>query len=52
MTPHIKILHVVTADDPFGCPWPPSDGCDGWTIVRQLCGFTLWRQILIVEASS
>jgi hypothetical protein len=47
--PHIKIIRVITADDPFGCPWPPSDGNAVWTVVRRTRGFTLWRSIQIVQ---
>jgi hypothetical protein len=48
--PKIQINRVVTCDDAFGCPWPPSDGCDGWTVVRRARGFTLWRSIRIVPS--
>src|SRR4051794_9524469 len=40
----MKIIHVATADDPFGCPWPPSS-TDNWHAVRHNNGFTVWRAI-------
>jgi hypothetical protein len=42
-TPVLRIEHVITADDPFGEPWPPDGSC---SIVRRTSnGFTLWRTI-------
>jgi hypothetical protein len=46
----IQINHILTADDPLGCPWPPSDGHAMWTVVRRTRGFSLWRSIRIVPA--
>jgi len=44
------IEHVVTADDPFGEPWPPDGSC---SIVRRTNnGFTLWRRISQTHASA
>ena len=40
------IEHVVTADDPFGEPWPPDGLC---SIVRRARGFTLWRRIFLTS---
>jgi len=40
----MKVEHVVTADDPFGEPWPPDGSC---SIVHRSHGFTLWRRISI-----
>jgi hypothetical protein len=45
---NFQINRVLTADDAFGCPWPPSD-LDGWTVVRRIRGFTLWRSIKIAQ---
>jgi hypothetical protein len=42
-TPILHIEHVITADDPFGEPWPPDGSC---SVVRRASnGFTLWRTI-------
>jgi hypothetical protein len=38
----LVIQHIITADDPFGEPWPPDGLC---SIVRRAHGFTLWRRI-------
>jgi hypothetical protein len=40
----VIIQHVITADDPFGEPWPPDGSC---SIVRRARGFTLWRRIFL-----
>jgi hypothetical protein len=40
----MKIIHAVTADDPFGEPWPPYSD-DIWHVVRRSRGFTVWRAI-------
>jgi hypothetical protein len=45
----IQINRVLTADSFDGCPWPPSDGREGWTVVRRMRGFTLWRSIGIAQ---
>jgi hypothetical protein len=49
----MQIHHVLTADDPFGCPWPPNNG-DGavWAVVRRMRGFTLWRSITVSAAAA
>jgi hypothetical protein len=44
----LKIIRTVTADGPFGEPWPPADG-DGWTVIRRSHGFTVWRKIQITK---
>jgi len=38
----LNIEHIITADDPFGEPWPPDGSC---SIVRRARGFTLWRRL-------
>jgi hypothetical protein len=47
----LQIQHATTADDLFGCPWPPSDG-GGWAVVRRAGGFTTWRLIQIKQSIS
>ena len=44
----IRVIHVITADDPFGEPWPPSS-TDNWHVVRRKHGFTKWRAIQVVQ---
>jgi hypothetical protein len=44
----LLVEHIVTADDPFGEPWPP----DGqFSIVRRAGGFTKWRRLRHAVAS-
>jgi hypothetical protein len=43
-----RVEHVVTADDPFGEPWPPDGLC---SVVRRVRGFTLWRRLSFKSAS-
>jgi len=46
----LAIEHIVTADDPFGEPWPPDGAC---SIVRcSSHGFTLWRRISQTHANA
>jgi hypothetical protein len=42
------IEHIITADDPFGEPWPPDGFC---SVVRRARGFTLWRRISLQSSS-
>ena len=44
----MQIQHIVTADDPFGEPWPPSDA-GLWCVVRRVRGFTIWRSIQLAS---
>jgi hypothetical protein len=39
----LVIQHIVTADDPFGEPWPPDGFC---SVVHRARGFTLWRRVI------
>jgi hypothetical protein len=39
----LVIQHIITADDPFGEPWPPDGFC---SVVRRARGFTLWRRVI------
>jgi hypothetical protein len=43
------IEHLITADDPFGAPWPPDGVC---SIVRRARGFTLWRRIFLSSSTA
>jgi len=43
-----NIEHVVTADDPFGEPWPPDGAC---SVMRRAQGFTLWRRFSFKSSS-
>jgi hypothetical protein len=45
----MRVLRTITADDPFGEPWPPSS-TDIWHVVRRLHGFTLWWSIQIAQS--
>jgi hypothetical protein len=45
----MKILRTVTADDPFGEPWPPSS-TDIWHVIRRMNGFTVWRAIRATQS--
>jgi hypothetical protein len=40
----MAVEHIITADDPFGEPWPPDGSC---SVVHRSYGFTLWRRISI-----
>jgi hypothetical protein len=44
----LVIQHIITADDPFGEPWPPDGLC---SIVRRARGFTLWRRVSLQSSS-
>jgi hypothetical protein len=37
------VEHVITADDPFGEPWPPN-AAGPWIVVARARGFTKWRR--------
>jgi len=45
--PVLVVEHVITADDPFGAPWPP----DGFvSIVRRLdSGWTVWHRLYLTN---
>jgi len=40
--PALVVEHVITADDPFGEPWPPN-AAGPWLVVARVRGFTKWR---------
>ena len=43
----LVVEHVITADDPFGEPWPPDGHC---SLVRRAAnGFSLWRRLRLTE---
>jgi hypothetical protein len=43
----LLVEHVITADDPFGEPWPPDGNC---SLVRRTAnGFSLWRRLRLTE---
>jgi hypothetical protein len=43
----IEFAHIITADDPFGEPWPLDGSCS--IVRRPSTGFTLWRCIRLSE---
>jgi hypothetical protein len=45
--PALRVEYVVTADDPYGEPWPPDGNC---SLVRRAAnGFSLWRRLRLAE---
>jgi hypothetical protein len=40
--PALVVEHVITADDPFGEPWPPN-AAGPWVVVARVRGFTKSR---------
>jgi hypothetical protein len=42
--PAFVVEHLITADDPFGEPWPPNSA-GPWIVVACARGFTKWRRI-------
>jgi hypothetical protein len=44
----IKITRVITADDPFGEPWPPHS-THSWHVAHRSRDFTVWRAIEVVQ---
>ena len=45
--PVLVVEYVITADDPFGEPWPPSRNCS--LVRRTTNGFSLWRRLRLTE---
>ncbi len=44
----LSITYAITADDPDGEPWLPSEG-GFWVVTARARGFTKWRRITLQE---
>ena len=45
----MRIIHAITADDPWGDPWPPAS-TDHWFVVYHGHGLTVWRSISVAQS--